>query len=154
MSPDFTQDYLPLTEVVDWMTTLDSKTAFKRKNILEQIRRAIKKKEIPTHKWKDRRRSVEIRPLFTWAATKKGWAEELKKVSGLPIDVTVNITGVQGEGEIHKVYVGDVKDARIAVLEEIIEQKDMQIETLLQDKKNRSEKARFAGKLGGRGNTK
>ena len=45
MSPDFTQDYLPLTEVVDWMTTLDSKTAFKRKNILEQIRRAIKKKE-------------------------------------------------------------------------------------------------------------
>ena len=46
MSPDFAQDYLPLTEVVDWMTTLESKTAFKRKNILEQIRRAIKKKKM------------------------------------------------------------------------------------------------------------
>jgi hypothetical protein len=154
MSPDFTQDYLPLTEVVDWMTTLDSKTAFKRKNILEQIRRAIKKKEIPTHKWKDRRRSVEIRPLFTWTATKKGWAEELKKVSGLPIDVTVNITGVKGEGETHKVYVGDVRDARIAVLEEEINQVKALNATLLQAIKIRSEKARFAGKQGGRGNTK
>ena len=63
MSPDFTQDYLPLTEVVDWMTTLDSKTAFKRKNILEQIRRAIKKKEIPTHKWK----ASEVRRVISSA---------------------------------------------------------------------------------------
>jgi hypothetical protein len=67
-APDFTKEYLPQSELVDWICTLGENSAFRRRNILEQIRFARKKGELPQFKWKKDKRSLEVRPFLSWAA--------------------------------------------------------------------------------------
>jgi hypothetical protein len=117
-APDFTKKYLPQSELVDWLCTLGETSAFVRRNILEQIRLAIKKRELPGSKWKKGKRSLEVQPFLSWAATKKGWSQAIRATPGVTVSISVFVSGVEATAINRSVFSGPPEIARIEELEE------------------------------------
>ena len=129
-APDFTKEYLPQSELVDWLCTLGGNSAFGRRNILEQIRLARKKGELPQFKWKKDKRSLEVRPFLSWAANKKGWSQVIRATRGVSISKSVLVSGVEATAITRSPYVGSPDSARIKKLEENNQKLKSEIEWL------------------------
>jgi hypothetical protein len=128
--PNFTKEYLPQSELVDWICTLGKASAFVRRNILEQIRLAIKKGELPGSKWKKDKRSLEVQPFLSWAATKKGWSQAIRAAPGVTVSISVFVSGVEATAITGSVYAGTPDSTRIEKLEEDNEKLKTEIEWL------------------------
>ena len=155
--PNFTKEYLPQSELVDWICTLGKASAFVRRNILEQIRLAIKKGELPGSKWKKDKRSLEVQPFLSWAATKKGWSQAIRAAPGVTVSISVFVSGVEATAITGSVYAGTPDSTRIEKLEEDNEKLKTEIEWLKEKmkkmhsgKKHFSEKEKKAKSLWGR----
>ena len=129
-APDFTKEYLPQSELVDWLCTLGGNSAFGRRNILEQIRFAREKGELPQFKWKKDKRSLEVRPFLSWAANKKGWSQVIRATPGVSISKSVLVSGVEATAIIRSPYVGTPDSTRIKMLEENNQKLKSEIEWL------------------------
>ena len=148
-SPDFSQVYLPQSEIVDWMATLGRTTPLDRKNIHQKIYDCRQRGELGKATMIKGTPHLHVKTFFEWACLKKGW-EALKTIPDLPaINAKVGVTGVAGTGEVGKVYEASDKDARIKDLEAKIKQ----LEEWKQKCVARSKRASEAGKLGGRPKT-
>ena len=128
--PNFTKKYLPQSEIVGWLCTLGGNSAFGRRNILEQIRIARKKGELPQFKWKKDKRSLEVRPFLSWAANKKGWSQVIRATPGVPISKSVLVSGVEATAITRSPYAGSPGSTRIKMLEENNQKLKSEIEWL------------------------
>ena len=129
-APDFTKEYLPQSELVDWLCTLGGNSAFGRRNILEQIRLAREKGELPQFKWKKDKRSLEVRPFLSWAANKKGWSQVIRATRGVSISKSVLVSGVEATAITRSPYVGSPDSVQIKKLEENNQKLKSEIEWL------------------------
>ena len=134
--PNFTKKYLPQSEIVGWLCTLGENSAFERRNILEQIRFARKKGELPQFKWKKDKRSLEVRPFLSWAANKKGWSQVIRATRGVSISKSVLVSGVEATAIIRSPYVGTPDSTRIKMLEENNQKLKSEIEWLRREMNN------------------
>ena len=155
--PNFTKEYLPQSELVDWICTLGENSAFRRRNILEQIRFARKKGELPQFKWKKDKRSLEVRSFLSWAANKKGWSQAIRAAPGVTVSISVFVSGVEATAVTGSVYAGTPDNTRIEKLEEDNEKLKTEIEWLKEKmkkmrpgEKHLSEKEKKAKSLWGR----
>ena len=171
--PDFTEEYLPMDELVKWLVCLlypqGKSSVTCAKAVRGHVNRARRKGKLIEKQKNNGRKLLEVSSFLRWISRKSvrgfNWGEQLKhKDPTLYVGITiVKVTGVSAEAEVGHVDAEDLpktlKDCNELLLKERIKNRELSRRLNEFEEKDRKANAfkqqqTKHGKSGGRGNEK
>ena len=150
MPPNFNKPSLAQNDLADWLSSLSSSPPFERSRVIAQINTAIRKGEIPPPKFIHGKKHLNVKPFLKWAISKEKWRKTLANQPNLNISVSLKVDGVSGDGKAGVVCSGKAEDVLIASLKKENAEPKAENDHYKNACKLRSERAKQAGRLGGR----